>query len=94
MSDVSQDHSLLLSMAAGLARLESKVDAIDQRLSSIDRRLEDHETRLRTVEVDYVSEGTIAKRDEASAVARRWLVGLLIASTVTILMGVASIILN
>jgi len=85
MSIPTTDHSLLVSIAQSLARLESKVDGIDRRLDSLDKRLDDHETRIRNIEGDYVS----AKE---SRITRRWLVGLLAASVVTILATWANII--
>lgn len=87
MSIPTNDHSLLVSISTALARLESKVDAIDRRLDTLDRRLDDHETRLRAVEGDYVSA-------QESATSRRWLVGLIVAATGTILATWASILFN
>jgi len=85
------EHGLLLRIAETVARLEAKVDALVQRLDSVDRRLGDHETRIRSLEVETVSADEITARDAADAVARRWLVGLLIGSGLTILAGIASI---
>lgn len=77
MSTPTTDHSLLVSIAQSLARLESKVDAITHRLDALDKRLDDHEQRIRSIEGDYVSAAE-------SKVTRRWLVGLLAAAVVTI----------
>lgn len=77
MSTQPNDHGLLVTIAQSLARLESKVDGLDKRLDTLDRRLDDHEDRLRAVEADYVSEAK-------SVTSRRWLVGVIIAATVTI----------
>jgi hypothetical protein len=85
------EHGLLLRISEAVARLEAKVDALVQRIDSIDRRLADHESRIRVLEVETVTTEEIATRDAADAVARRWLVGLLIGSGLTILAGIASI---
>lgn len=85
MSTPATDHSLLVSIAQSLARLESKVDAINHRLDALDKRLDDHEQRLRGIEGDYVS-------SKESKVTRRWLIGLLVASVVTILATWANIL--
>lgn len=77
MTQPVNDHGLLVNIAQSLARLESKVDGIDRRLDSLDRRLDDHEQRIRGIEGDYVSQAK-------SAVGRRWLIGLVVAATVTI----------
>ena len=87
------EHGLLLRISEAVARLEAKVDALVQRIDSIDRRLADHESRIRTLEVESVSTDDIATRDAADAVRRRWLVGLLIGSGLTIIAGLASIYL-
>lgn len=87
------EHALLLRISEAVARLEAKVDALVQRIDSIDRRLADHESRIRTLEVESVSTDDIATRDAADAVRRRWLVGLLIGSGLTIIAGLASIYL-
>lgn len=87
------EHGLLLRISEAVARLEAKVDSLVQRIDSIDRRLADHESRIRTLEVESISTDDIATRDAAAAMGRRWLVGLLIGSGLTILAGLASIYL-
>jgi hypothetical protein len=85
------EHGLLLRISEAVARLEAKVDSLVQRIDSIDRRLADHESRIRVLEVETVSSDEIATRDAADAVARRWLVGLVIGSGLTIVAGIVSI---
>ena len=85
------EHGLLLRISEAVARLEAKVDALVQRIDSIDRRLADHESRIRVLEVETVTTDDIATRDAAAAVGRRWLVGLVIGSGLTIIAGLASI---
>ena len=85
------EHGLLLRISEAVARLEAKVDALVQRIDSIDRRLADHESRIRTLEVESISTEDIATRDAAAAMGRRWLVGLLIGSGLTIVAGLVSI---
>lgn len=85
------EHALLLRISEAVARLEAKVDALVQRIDSIDRRLADHESRIRVLEVETVTTDDIATRDAAAAVGRRWLVGLVIGSGLTIVAGLVSI---
>ena len=86
------EHGLLLRISEAVARLEAKVDALVQRIDSLDRRLADHEQRIRTLEVETVGVDDLAARDAADAVARRWLVGLVIGSGLTILAGIVSVL--
>jgi len=86
------EHGLLIRISEAVARLEAKVDALVQRIDSIDRRLADHESRIRVLEVETVTTEEIATRDAADAVARRWLVGLLIGSALTIVAGIVSVV--
>ena len=86
------DHSILVNISTSLARLESKVDALVQRIDNLDRRLEDFESRLRVVEqVDVVTRDQLHARDMEERTARRWLIGLLAASTLTIIAGLVNI---
>lgn len=72
-----QDHGILVNISTGVARLESKVDALVLRIDSLDKRLDDHETRLRAVEaVDVVTMPELAARDLEARKSRRWLVGI------------------
>ena len=93
MTTPANDHSLLVTISTSLARLEGKVDALVTRIDNLDRRLEDFEHRLRAVEqVDVVTRDQLHVRDLEERSGRRWIVGLLIASTITILAGIAQIL--
>lgn len=91
----ASDHGLLMNAVQVLARLESKLDSMSAELKKIDHRLEDHEARLREIEsTDVITVATMERRDAEAATARRWLIGLLIGSSLTIIAGLATIFLK
>ena len=81
-----QDHGILVNISTGVARLESKVDALVLRIDSLDKRLDDHEQRLRGLEaVDVVTSDDLVGRDLEARTSRRWIVGIGITIALSVL---------
>jgi len=81
-----QDHGILVNISTGVARLESKVDALVLRIDSLDKRLDDHEQRLRHIEsVDMVTGDELVSRDLEQRKSRRWIVGIGITISLSVL---------
>jgi hypothetical protein len=87
----SSDHSLLVTIAQGLARVEAGINSLNGRIDRLDRTIDDHEDRLRVVErSELVTTDDLGERDARAAQSRRWLVTLICTNVVVLLAAILS----